>query len=1073
MRSVNQREYEPEIKTPFPYHETILEVEILAGGPEPPPCYIAPSHLGKRPGGGIIAMVHLRDEWTWMHVAPQDIVHLVGRWEFCKESSAAAKIHTCNVDDSADEFDEFDNDLLNAALDQVEGQGVPAHADEVCQSVMIMSTFAPPGRPWSKNLFILHPDIIISSSRLSSTISCMRRSMLQERLKSFTDTTYAAAFGHMVHSVLQACLLANTPEEWDYLGNFTPEFVRNAIEDVLVRLRGTLIINGVSTSQAREELLEVAPMLIEFGRNYLVFANGDPHFHNCAVEDQKGDSQVQILRVLDTEEDIVAPMYGLKGRVDVCAQVEYRGNRPGVTVVPLEVKTGRVTRSMEHAAQTALYTLLLSDRFGVEVDSGLLLYTQTGDVRRVYPTERDIRSLILARNEMATYKLRKPNAKPLNGANVQDIEQCNFLPPTIDNNFKCSRCYVRDACMLYRCTYDPMGDSPISALYDERTAHLTDHDTSFFRHWDALLSLEEKTLACFQHELWSMSSDERAHMGRCLPGLVLSEIVGPGRISLYSPKYTRSTFSVDDSVLLSVDSPEPRSLAHGRILNIDGSVIELTVERDIERAIQIFRELLGVSTCTFRLDADELMQTMAVARYNFTCILYPDAPPRIERLKQCIVALSPPTFRELTTKEQSVLESFTSSCNDGQKRAIECGITACDYALVHGMPGTGKTTAVATLIRVLVALGQRVLLCSYTHSAVDTILAMLVGTDVDVLRLGNLTRIHKRVRHMALEVRIPPDADAETYLSAVSEAQVIASTSLGINDAVFMRQSFDVCIIDEASQVTLPTCIGPLRFADRFVMIGDHQQLAPVVRDREAAAGGLAESLFERLCVAHPSAVTRLVEQYRMNDEIMALSNALVYNGALQAPKSVAQRRLQGKQSSATGWIATAGDPARPVIFVDTSKMPAYEERCDTQLENSTEGKLITLLLEELLLRGIPASSIGILTPYRQQARHLSMLGLGSEVLTVDQAQGRDWPVVICSFVRSNNAHADGELLRDSRRINVLLTRAQSKLVLIGARVTIDQPNSPMRVLFSLLGPDQIVEAEHNAPRPSKVLRLA
>ncbi|WFD36848.1 DNA helicase [Malassezia cuniculi] len=768
-----------------------------------------------------------------------------------------------------------------------------------------------------------------------------------------------------------------------------------------------------------------------------------------AIEDLRGDSQLRITRVLDSEEDVICPMYGLKGRIDVSLEVEFRGHDPCIAVVPLEIKTGRVIGNMEHIAQTSLYTMLLADRFGVNVTSGLLLYTKSGIVRRVYPNHKEIRSLVMARNEMAVFKARLPPMVP-------DIED-TFLPPTIDSQYKCSRCYSRDACMLYRRVHNPIKESPITSIFEESTAHLSETDVDFFRTWDGLLSREERTLLRYKNELWTKTAEERADVGRCMFGLVLHDY-GPGMVSLVMSG-EQGVMSVDDFVLLSIDKPVPRSLTYGRIIQIDESIIHLSVEKDIMAALTLAMELTGASAYTFRLDADEILQSMSIARYNLACMFYADRSPLVQHMKECVVDLKRPQFRELLNIEKQAVEECASQCNEGQQKAIERALCAQDYTLIHGMPGTGKTTAAAALIRVLASLGLRVLLCSYTHSAVDTILAKLVGTEVDVLRIGSITRIHPRVKHMALESRISPDADVEAYAQIVDSAQVIASTSVATNDAVFARQSFDVCIVDEASQVTLPACIGPLRFAKQFVMIGDHQQLSPVIRDPEASAGGLSVSLFERLCNAHPDSVVRLTEQYRMNDEIMALSNVLVYNGALKVPPHIAARRLGGGHAETDGWLGVATDPSVPVVFVDTTYINAFETRCDAQVENAHEARIITQILECLKRNGISTGQIGVITPYRQQARLMRTLGLGVEVLTVDQAQGRDWPVVICSLVRSNDMHADGELLRDVRRINVMITRAQSKLIIVGAKATVDKHASPMHTLFSLLDKN-IVEAD-------------
>ncbi|KAI3623330.1 hypothetical protein CBS14141_004113 [Malassezia furfur] len=362
------------------------------------------------------------------------------------------------------------------------------------------------------------------------------------------------------------------------------------------------------------------------------------------------------------------------------------------------------------------------------------------------------------------------------------------------------------------------------------------------------------------------------------------------------------------------------------------------------------------------------------------------------------------------------------------------------------MPGTGKSTTLAALVRLLAAAGQSVLLCSYTHSAVDTVLAKL-GPGLDVLRIGAPHRVHPRVRAATLDVRLGRDAGVEAYDALVANAQVVAATCLATNDAAFARRTFDVCIVDEASQITTPTCLGPLRMADRFVLVGDHHQLAPLVREAAAASGGMATSLFEALCAAHPEAVVSLTRQYRMNAAIMALSNALVYGGALQC----------GSADVADAALATAAAADVP------------QARRDGTLENAAEAALVGTLCAAFGRAGVPPEAIGVLTPYRQQVRHLrAAVHAGVEVLTVDQAQGRDWPLVLVSMVRSNDARQAGSLLRDTRRINVLLTRAKHKLLLVGSARTLagrdaDAARPLARVLAQLHATNAVVAVPADA----------
>lgn len=291
------------------------------------------------------------------------------------------------------------------------------------------------------------------------------------------------------------------------------------------------------------------------------------------------------------------------------------------------------------------------------------------------------------------------------------------------------------------------------------------------------------------------------------------------------------------------------------------------------------------------------------------------------------------------------------------------------------------------------------------------------------------------------------------------------------SSALFHRRRFDYCIVDEASQITLPTCIGPLRYADKFVLVGDHFQLPPIVRKAEARAGGLDVSLFKRLSDAHPSAVVPLSSQYRMNEDIMLLSNKLIYEDRLRCGnEAIAKQALQlphratcadiGK--SACGgdcWIQGLLEEESKAMFVDTDAVPAQETRAGDLVQNPTEAALVTQLAQAMVASGVRQHDIALITPYRQQIKLISRLmaaaGLSDvEVLTADKAQGRDKDVILVSLVRSNDTGSVGELLRDWRRINVSFTRAKKKLVVFGSQSTLKQ-DALLRKFFDLMAERQ------------------
>ncbi|KAJ3062291.1 Tripartite DNA replication factor, partial [Podochytrium sp. JEL0797] len=388
----------------------------------------------------------------------------------------------------------------------------------------------------------------------------------------------------------------------------------------------------------------------------------------------------------------------------------------------------------------------------------------------------------------------------------------------------------------------------------------------------------------------------------------------------------------------------------------------------------------------------------------------------------------------------------------------------------------GKTTTIAQIIKALVARGKSVLLTAYTHSAVDNVLLKLKSEGVDFVRLGGQQRIHPDLR----EYMPKPFDSVEGVKNFYENKPVVATTCLGIKHAIFMKRKFDYCIVDEASQLTLPVCLGPLRFADVFVLVGDHYQLPPLVKNPEARDTGLSISLFRLLSESHPESVSTLSHQYRMCADIMHLSNTLIYANRLHCgSKAVAQSRLRiperesglvkvhaGNGSAYAGcrggagrrecWLEEVLREERRVVFVDTDLVPGGESvgaakvagagsSSSSLVQNFVEAKLVGQVVRALVVCGVAVGDVGVMSPYRAQLKLIERevnglvgdAGEEVEVLTVDKYQGRDKKCVVVSLVRSNAKKNVGDLLRDWRRLNVAFTRAKQKLIIFGSKSTL------------------------------------
>jgi hypothetical protein len=429
--------------------------------------------------------------------------------------------------------------------------------------------------------------------------------------------------------------------------------------------------------------------------------------------------------------------------------------------------------------------------------------------------------------------------------------------------------------------------------------------------------------------------------------------------------------------------------------------------------------------------------------------------------------------------------TFESSLDASQREAIAFALSAQDVAVVHGPPGTGKTTALVELIRQAVRRGERVLACAPSNLAVDNLLERLLQGGAKVVRLGHPARVMPKLREHTLDflvedhndtrlarklaraafalfrqakkwTRAKPEPGArgdmrrearEMLVDArrledlavehiLNTANVVCATLTGLNGEVLGRRMFDLAVIDEAAQATEPACWPALLRCHRLVLAGDHCQLPPTILSREADEQGLGVSLMERVVGLHGGDVTRRLDvQYRMHASIMAFPSAAFYEGTLQAHSAVAEHRL-------TDLAGVNAIPltALPLEFIDTAGAD-YDEEAepgDESRRNPKEADLVGRKVRELLDVGVRADRVAVIAPYAAQVRLLrARLAIADlEIDSVDGFQGREKEAVIISLVRSN---PDGEIgfLADVRRMNVAMTRARRKLLMIGNSATL------------------------------------
>lgn len=418
--------------------------------------------------------------------------------------------------------------------------------------------------------------------------------------------------------------------------------------------------------------------------------------------------------------------------------------------------------------------------------------------------------------------------------------------------------------------------------------------------------------------------------------------------------------------------------------------------------------------------------------------------------------------------------------NPSQQKAVQKVLCAKEVAVVHGPPGTGKTTTLVEAISETLRREPQVMVCAQSNAAVDWICEQLIGRGISVLRVGNPMRVSDALLEATYERRYEkhPDytelwairrdvratigrlagklsgserASAHNHLSKLqnravelgirideelfAHSRVIACTLIGSASRVLERKHYHTLFIDEAAQAMEAACWTAIRMCDRVILAGDHKQLPPTIKCREAEKRGLGKTLMERIAQRKPECVELLTVQYRMNRLIMDFPSRWFYHGRLVAAPEVADR------------VLVPIDP--PLVWIDTARLGYEEEKnpISTSILNKNEAIILVEVLKmyvaemgmERMLR--ERVDFGIISPYKSQvsllrkmvrrSRDLKELLPSIAIDTVDGFQGRERDVVLISMVRGNDEGRIG-FLNDLRRMNVAITRARMKLIIIG-----------------------------------------
>ena len=682
-----------------------------------------------------------------------------------------------------------------------------------------------------------------------------------------------------------------------------------------------------------------------------------------------------------SEFTLISPTFGLKGRADALR----RGT-------PVELKTGKNTNReprFQDKIQAACYALMLEER-GVDPDIGTLLYTkntaldrneESGDLApaKEFPVGNGLLKFVVrTRNELAAMEWRGLNERG----------ERPTVPTGYEADANCSYCFEQDTCMVVS------GRLNQESKAGQVGTPVPEAERDYFDRFYTAIEEERRETHAEYRKLWEQTPAERADDDRALIDLepVSRTEIAENRWELRARRTDDAVSKLREGDVALASDGDPVS-GHGELGRIRELGDEVVVETD--EPVDLHR----LDVYPSEISVDRMLTALHDA------VLKGD-----ERRKDVIFGgdddeVEPPRFRD---NHGTYIDN-----NAAQNEAVNLAVTAEDCALIHGPPGTGKTYTIARTIRALVADGNRVLLSAFTNRAVDNALEALRDQGfTDVLRVGSETGVRDDMQ----DVRLVQRGDPNRKAAELRNAPVIAATTAACGSRVLRECEFDVAVVDEASQLTEPSTHAAITLADRFVLVGDHEQLPPVVR----AENDLQTSLFERLVEAYPDASVMLDRQYRMSQRIQAFASTEFYDGALRpATPEVAGRTLAD-------------------LGVDPEDLPA-ELRGGVSVvdpdgdrdgnRNVREAERVAEVVDAYLAAGVDPDDIGVIAPFRAQVAEISRR-TAVTVDTVDRFQGSSKAVIVVSFVATGTLA--GPIFEDHRRVNVALTRAKNQLTLVG-----------------------------------------
>ncbi len=859
-----------------------------------------------------------------------------------------------------------------------------------------------------KGFLVLEPDILVSPSHIRSAEKCIRSYYINRRLSS-KPRSYPLLRGSLVNNAFD--ILIDDVEKT----KTNSEIVEKVLNEKLIDI--SLCPDIPDSNSVRNEI--------------------GSHLKNLRV--WKTHQKFAESQEISTESTFISRKYGLTGRTDILVD-------PGENSVTYELKSSKAPTGSSpwkgDIYQVASYQLMLESALDCKNSECYVIYSRGNgnDLLKKsnvdYTVRRDIVNL---RNKIVSidYSLKSEtemlnNRIPKAGMGNTPIKNlcdkclhkndCFSICKTLEEK-SCSTCNVANIC---------------SAGREKLPKEDLDYYNKYFRFTELERNISKTNFARIFGDLEAIKSE-----GKIIQDL---SFIALDNKSLYfkSDIVIESEIKAGDIVLLYSESINRNEVYKATINEINKFDVVLQIKKHVPERV--------FNTKKWNIYSDTIETSFDAMNGGMYSIL----SEKRKYLRDLIQGREKPKFGEYKELELS------SSLNDKQKKAINKAVSAKDYFLIQGPPGTGKTHTLANLIIEIIKKGQKVLLSAFTHRAIDNVLLKLTEEGFhNFIRIGNHESVDKELHDYLVQEKIEEfNIDqANRVRNLIETMPLIACSSISsVSNAIINHLTFDVSVVDEAGQLTEPGTVAIISQSNKFILVGDHKQLPPVVQNDESKKSGLAKSLFERLIDMNlenrDDVLVTLEEQYRMNTNIMQYSSTNFYNFKLKAFEKIAHQKLDIVKDLSESKYNQILEPENNMIFVD------FRGSCVFKV-NYDQAKKTIDIIKEFIEFDIKPEKIGVITPFRAQVAEIKRNLFASDINdsskitvdTVDRFQGSDRDIIIFSSVISNDKSLS-DFFTDYRRINVSVTRAKKKFIMIGSKDLLSQS----KLFYELIKLSKVIE---------------